>query len=616
MPAIATLLGLQRSIGNRATATLIGSLRRVPERHAAAGRKRALLQRAGGKTLNEQIVTSRSAGIIGWAEALETSDATFKAIMEAIRAYDALADGRPAARLANIDAVWKLVVGYRSSMDAWSEDEVQNFVAIKHAVLEERLLMEREHARLVRFTRGPDAPYEMMTSEGALWTDPDWELSSKNVGFSGRPYFNFMSTMNRMGLQEEIGGRPEGWVEPMLARVRAALESAVLNHYTTATRAAQMLAMSSLKSKTTLAKEVASFRHNTSAYDDYGLANAGFVFFFIEPKGEPLRATRFAKGEQDEAPSDPARISIPIGESGLLTHGWVMLSDFAQREFPTITAKADAPSEHTSFLPTRDPTSTEKGDKPAETEKEPARRKDMPVRHFEQGVKPLEVEEMIAMHGNVPDRERRQALTTVKGQVKGDDESAMTYGSGGVERRYSERLAQNILVGADIIPGLAERTVVETSRISKANPALGEKIKSVDGTALIKFLLKDLLRPQAMVPNSVVIERRYIEPPPKPPASDSGKGVDTEGGAYEEKGAHGTHDSAPSGRAALVDRGLAELNELAEAWRRRGNVGNPPHYLDWVVNIRSVVDAPEHLGIEQLRAQVDGWLHDLRGRWV
>ena len=469
----ATLLGLQRSIGNRATATLIGSLRRVPERNPAAGGQRALLQRAGGKTLNEQIVVSRSAGIIGWAEALETSDATFKAIMEAIRAYDALADGRPEARLESIDAVWKLIVGYGSSMDAWSADEVPNFVAIKQAVLDERLLMETEHARLVRFTSGPDAPYEMMTEERAL-DHPDWELSSKNVGSSGRRYFDFMSTMNRMGLQGRSAGAARAgsspcWHGSALARV------AVLNHYTTATRAEQMLAMSSLKSKTTLAKELASFRHNTSAYDDYGLANAGFVFFFIEPKGEPLRATRFAKGEKDEAPSDPARISIPIGESGVLSHGWVMLS-----------ASRSASSRRSPRKPTRQAST------PRSCRREirrPRRRTTSPRRRTRsprggrtcrsgtssRGSSRSTVEEMIAMQSNVPDRDRRQALTTVKGQVKGDEKSTMTYGSKGVETRYAERLAQNILVGADIIPGLAERTVVETSRISKVNPALGER---------------------------------------------------------------------------------------------------------------------------------------------
>ena len=78
----------------------------------------------------------------------------------------------------------------------------------------------------------------------------------------------------------------------------------------------------------------------------------------------------------------------------------------------------------------------------------------------------------------------------------------------------------------------------------------------MDGTALIKFLLKDLLRPQAMVPNSVVIEKRYIEPPPKPPASGSGQDVDDKG--------------APSRRRACTGRTTrrrrAERPWSSEGW--------------------------------------------------
>ncbi|MYR93374.1 hypothetical protein GA0115243_102533 [Streptomyces sp. ScaeMP-e83] len=102
------------------------------------------------------------------------------------------------------------------------------------------------------------------------------------------------------------------------------------------------------------------------------------------------------------------------------------------------------------------------------------------------------------------DAERRGQIMFVMAQVAADQHSAMTYGTPGPEAKaYSERLRSNTLMGRDIVPGLVERAVLEIQRLSDTNPQLAAALKAMSGADLMQYLLKDLLRPQAMLPNSV-----------------------------------------------------------------------------------------------------------------
>jgi hypothetical protein len=513
-PGADLVIGLQRSAGNRAVTAALGAGQR---RHRPVGPvTTTVIQRKGPVKLSEMI-GRKERSIERWAmqrelaRSCDVPDAALKNIMDAIRRYDGSADGRPSNQLGQLRQI-TLDLGQYNPPDwkKWSEQDRANLHVLEVAVDREFSLVEQQHRRIQQYTADDEAPYEMMTAEGALWKQPEWEHSAPNRKKAGFEYLSELSQLNRQGMAEEIPP-DQGWVETMKSALASELQSAVLNHYTTASRAQKMVGAGRMMSKVMLAREVSSFRHNTSDYDDHGLANAGFVFFFLEAKGTPFRETRFSK--DTEAPEDePARISINIGDSGLLERGWIMLSDFAQREYPTVVANPENPAESASFLSTR----KLPRDKAHLTQE---------VRHFEQGVGMLQIEDFEGMQKREPDPGRRQALTSVMSQARGDKDSKMVYGSkkGGPLHAYADRLHQNILVGRDIIPGLVERAVVETARIAKVNPELGTRLQKMSGKELMKFLLKDLLRPQAMVPNTVAIKAEHIEPAPKKPSDVGGK---------------------------------------------------------------------------------------------
>jgi hypothetical protein len=83
----------------------------------------------------------------------------------------------------------------------------------------------------------------------------------------------------------------------------------------------------------------------------------------------------------------------------------------------------------------------------------------------------------------------------------------------GAVRRYREHLRGNILAGPHILPGLASRGVLEISRIEAqgGHDALAERMKAMPGDDLADMLLKDFIRPQAMLPWSVAITRGDVE---------------------------------------------------------------------------------------------------------
>nr|WP_237502741.1 DUF4157 domain-containing protein [Streptomyces sp. SID8374] len=180
-------------------------------------------------------------------------------------------------------------------------------------------------------------PFQAMTDTGMLWNRTEWPDSAPAFGMQGASYFRELSELNRAGMAKEIAGRgTQGWVAGVGSRLTAALNQSVLCHYTSAPRAAQMVTGGRMKSKSELLRDDPDAENNSEAYDKHGLANEGFVFFFLEVPGSPFRDTRFSNGEA-------ARIEIRLTDSPLMSQGWLMLSDFAQRDYPTVRAKPQGP---------------------------------------------------------------------------------------------------------------------------------------------------------------------------------------------------------------------------------------------------------------------------------
>ncbi|MFD8209673.1 DUF4157 domain-containing protein [Streptomyces sp. NPDC059695] len=336
----------------------------------------------------------------------------------------------------------------------------------------------------------PDAarePFRAMTEDGMLWNREEWADSAARFRMKGPSYFRELSEMNRAGMAKEIGQQSDAaWVSDVRTKLGAALRQSVLTHYTPRERAEQMLSLGHMKSKTELLKANPEAANNSEAYDKHVLANEGFVFFFLEVPGSPFRETRFGG-------SEPARIEIPLAASPLMSQGWLMLSDFAQREFPTLRARPDDPARTQSRLATRtDAFSPEYS---------------RSVRSFDlgsaRGGAKMDMDAMMDEMGSEQDADRRGLVPLVMGQALADEFSEMTYGDGAQAQVQEERLRSNTLMGTDIVPGLVERGIVEILRIEGVNPQLAARLKAMSGDELMRYLLKDLLRPQAMLPNTV-----------------------------------------------------------------------------------------------------------------
>lgn len=417
------------------------------------------------------------------------------AVQQRIEAYDALTDQRPKERLQLLGEIADLLRRH---------GDQERLPHLRKAVEGE---MQRQSARLARLRRATadeDGPYELMTEEGLLWNSPDFAHSTDALGLTGQGYVAELSHRNLASMRLENRGRGQkkffskersepAWMEPVRQKLRQALLGAELHHYTPSKRARAMLTDGAVQAKTQLELEKPEFAHNTTAYDEAGLANTGFVFFVIEsPKA--FRGTRFAKDAEDETDT-PACVHLPLQQSGLLSSGWVMLSDFAQREYPEIWSARENRADTDSTLPTRDL-------------KDPATHTRL-VRKFALGVGGIEADDFLAM-ADRPDAERA-ASSLVIPQVRGDEESTQNYyDDEGKAVSYQERLFQNILHGPDIIPGLTERAVMEIARFEQSNPRLADSLKGMSGEALMHYLLKHLLRPQAMLPKAARIAEENI----------------------------------------------------------------------------------------------------------
>ncbi|MFE1381454.1 DUF4157 domain-containing protein [Streptomyces sp. NPDC058740] len=452
---------------------------------------RAVVQRKGPEELGPSLPADppRAGGLLGRFAALtrtqpEPTAGLVTRVRESIAAYDADPNRDPMHCLMALTRLQFEIAPAEEDATA----AVKPFLSAARKAVEDELdLVRRQIARDDSLPEEARQPFRAMTDGGLLWQREDWADSAAAFHMKGAGYFRELSELNRAGMGKEIAGQGDrSWVAEVRTRLTSALRQSVLCHYTSRERAEQMLAAGHMKSKTELLRADPGAPNNSEAYDKHVLANEGFVFFFLEVPGSPFRETRFGG-------SEPVRIEIPLLSSPLMTQGWLMLSDFAQREYPTLRARPDDPAQAQSRLGTR-----EESFSPEFT---------VPVRKFDVGAGDAAdsmdhakmTEEMMAE----ADPERRGQIPFAMTQALADPHSAMTYGSGAGARVHPERLRSNTLMGADIVPGLAERAIVEIQRLDAVNPQLAAGLKAMSGERLMQYLLKDLLRPQAMLPGTV-----------------------------------------------------------------------------------------------------------------
>ncbi|MFD0020584.1 DUF4157 domain-containing protein [Streptomyces sp. NPDC058382] len=409
-----------------------------------------------------------------------------------MEAYDGDPKRDPEHCLQQLMTLLLAVSAAEDDMPPQETGPVKDFlVAAREALRAENNVVTEQAVRDADFPAAARGPFQAMTEKGLLWNEEGWADSAVAFAMSGPSYFRELSEINRAGMAREIEGRGgRNWMGRVRAELTTALKQSVLCHYTSQDRADQLVQQGALKSKTELLREDPTAPNNSEAYDKHVLANEGFVFFFLEAQGAEPRGTRFGD----------VRIEIPLERSPLESQGWLMLSDIAQREYPTTKARSDDPAVTLSKIPTR-------------ADQFPAAF-DLPVRSFDLGTRELPLDwpnqAMMARAAQEPDPERARQTFTSATQAAADPHSAMTYGSGENKKAYEEKLRSNTLKGRDIIPGLADRAVLEIMRMEEGRPELAEQLKSMSGRDLMAYLLKDLLRPQAMLPNTVDLRNAHV----------------------------------------------------------------------------------------------------------
>ncbi|MFF3375448.1 DUF4157 domain-containing protein [Streptomyces sp. NPDC002680] len=367
------------------------------------------------------------------------------------------------------------------------------------AVNAELVVVGRQVARDTDMRDAPGLPYKDMTDRGTLWKDAQFPESTVNFATEGFSYVREMSELNRGDLSKEIGDRSRAWVRDVSAKLEAELRQAVVAHYSPKARIDSLdeSGDNRLKSRTTLDQERVAQgleplkQHNTMNVDKLMLGNDGFVFFYIEHPGTTGRKSRFAEGQEGEG-KDEARIELGLEESGLLSQGWIMLSDLVQRDYPKLVADPRTPH------------------LPVSSKSKNATDKHVPVRAFEKA-QPSEDEFMNSLEAfqGIQDTESRQAHQLARQLAVTDSANQMVYGPEKIVK-HPELLHKNILAGADIIPGLVDRAVVEIMRFEESNPPLATRMKGMSGADLMDFLFHALLRPQAMIPNTVDLSAAKI----------------------------------------------------------------------------------------------------------
>ncbi|WP_308011122.1 DUF4157 domain-containing protein [Streptomyces sp. AC495_CC817] len=441
------------------------------------------VQRKGHETLESAAnapAKSLTGRLAGWIKEKPVSEAVAP-VKEAVLEYDRSTVRDPEKCLSRLAELQMLALPLREGALPGDLRYLENVLT---AVRAEMQVVGGQAERDGSMPETAAAPYKAMTDRGTMWKDPQFAQSTVNFGMSGFGYVREMSELNRAELTKEIGGASaKAWVKDVRAKLENELNNSVLAHYTQQERADAMLASEKkLKPKS----ELGDAENNTMNVDELVLGNDGFVFFYIEPRGKTDRAPRFGE------------IRLELGIDRLVSEGWIMLSDFIQRDYPKLVAPADRPDlpEHKAKSGQRDLARKQAAYKP--------------VREFKRGeVEGDALMDMATAFSHIQDPEEQQAHMFARQlalTVPGDQ---MVYGPE-KELKRPELLQKNILAGSDIIPGLVERALVEIIRFEQANPPLAQRLKAMSGAELMDFLLRDLLRPQAMLPNSVDISSATV----------------------------------------------------------------------------------------------------------
>ncbi|WP_030994001.1 MULTISPECIES: hypothetical protein [unclassified Streptomyces] len=405
------------------------------------------------------------------------------------------------------------------------------------------------------------SPYDYMTEKGALW-GPELDSGAP----PGRAFIASRSQKNITSMEQEIAP-DEGWQDAVRAKLEAALSTRQLHHYTTRQRAEKALGTSGsghIDSKVKLLDDNPgkNIEHNTQDKDEEFLANDAFVFFFISEADAPFRKTRFTEGDA----SGPARIALPL--SRITESGWIMLNDFIEIEHPTLRSNAEG--ELLSYR--RDDESSDKFHSPEGKAQEGRDKIKKFWRHFREldrrakiltttlseNPDPSDREGILALADLLKDIKEdftkagvadgyRRVVADARGHLErgarfnsqvrrfdvlqdGDrvpEHGSMRYMKGAGHRKaadaraakevqeYTEYLHNNTLAGPHAIKGLALRGVLEISRIERqgGHDALVNRLKNMSGDELANVLLKDFIRPQAMIPWSVAITRGDVQYP-------------------------------------------------------------------------------------------------------
>lgn len=441
------------------------------------------VQRKGHETLEDRAKPPATLAnrLTGWIKAKPASEA-MAPVKAAVEAYDRSTVRDPEQCLKQLADLQILTMPMREGASAGDKTYLDQVLA---AVRTEIETVAAQAERDGTMSAQAAAPYKAMTDRGTMWKDPKFEQGTVNFGMSGFSYIREMSELNRAELTKEIGGAGnKDWVKDVRRKLENEFQNSVVAHYTQEERLnAMMRAEKELKPKSELPEDS---ENNTMNVDSLALANDGFVFFYIEPKGKLDRAPRFGD------------FRIELAMDRLVSEGWIMLSDFIQRDYPKLVAPPDRPDqpEHKAKSDQRELSQRQAGYKS--------------VREFKRGdLGDDELMEMATAFNHIEDMEEKQAHSLARQlayTVRGDQ---MVYGPE-KEVKRPELLHKNILAGSDIVPGLIERAVVEIMRFEEANPPLAQRLKAMGGAELMDFLLRELLRPQAMMPNSVDISTAEI----------------------------------------------------------------------------------------------------------
>ncbi|WP_307835352.1 eCIS core domain-containing protein [Streptomyces adelaidensis] len=451
--------------------------------HTARREPGHTVQRKGNDTLEDMAKPPATLAnrLTGWIKAKPVSEA-MAPVKAAVEAYDRSTVRDPQRCLEQLVNLQMLAMPMREGAPAGDQTYLAQVLS---AVRTEIDTVANQSARDGSLSAQALEPYKAMTDRGTMWKDPEFEQGTVNFEMSGFGYVREMSEMNRAELTKEIGSTgKKDWVKDVRRKLENEFQNSVVAHYTKQEQLdAMMQAEKKLKPKSELAE---GSKNNTQNVDELVLGNEAFVFFYIEPKGKTDRAPRFGE------------FRIELAMDRLVSEGWIMLSDFIQRDYPALVAPPGRPElpEHKAKSDQYDLKEKQKDYKS--------------VREFKRGGLGEDVlMEMATSFNHIQDPEEKQAHTFARQLARTVPGDQMVYGPE-KEVKRPELLHKNILAGSDIVPGLVERTVVEIMRFEEANPPLAQRLKAMGGAELMDFLLRELLRPQAMMPNSVDISTAEI----------------------------------------------------------------------------------------------------------